>query len=333
MSAAEDFTAAAQRGINWIVAQQKEDGGFRPPEEGIGAYYKVPYALSLHGRLPQGLRLAQWIAAHHATPQGDFRAPQRKALEPVHDAWPAYGNAWLVQGLHRLGRWDLSRRGMAYLLKNQAEAGGFCALDDGIPYFEPVNTAWGGLAALCTGHLGAARRAGDLLAAMALNQPDPRRFYFRMDTAANLLTQVPAGTESSHFVDAGQTEQIYYNPGIALIFLPQLYRATDEARYLEASEALFAFSQRCAGDVYAFPPSGKLGLGCALHYSISGDPAARDAAVQVGQYLVSSQTADGYWGLPDAGPYRVLKDRDSFDVHLDITAEFSTFLSEIAARV
>ena len=64
-----------------------------------------------------------------------------------------------------------------------------------------------------------------------------------------------------------------------------------------------------------------------------GDGAARRAALAVGRYLSATQTAEGFWQLPNAGPYAELAERDSFEVHLDITAEFSTFLSEIAARV
>ncbi|MEE3258021.1 MAG: hypothetical protein VX293_02310 [Candidatus Latescibacterota bacterium] len=328
-----ELTTAARRGIDWILAQQRDDGSFAAVADGIGAYYKVPYALSLHGELHAAHKLADWIFAYHFTDPGDFRGPQRKAREPVHEAWPVYGNAWLVQGLHRLGRWDLSLPGAQFLLKYQKPSGGFYALDEEGPFLEPVCTSWGGLAALHTGHIDAARRAGDLLAKMAIEQPDSERFYFRMDVEGRLITAAEEGQELQCFVDAGRREQIYYNPGIALIFLAHLYRATGAANHLEACRALFSFAERCADDVYAFPPSGKLGLGCALLHALTGDPAAYRAALQVGHYLVATQTPEGFWRLPDAGPYTQLAARDSFDIHLDIAAEFSIFLSEIAARV
>ena len=327
------FLDAAERGITWIVAQQRDDGSFCDPPDGVGGYYKVPYALSLTGRQREALRLADWIAKHHFTREGDFRAPQRKALEPAHDAWPVYSNAWLVQGLHRTGRWDLSLPGADWLLRYQVPVGGFYALDKETRYLEPVCTAWGGLAALTTGHLEAGRRAGDLLARMAKSQPDPERFYFRMDTEGELLTEVPAGDELAYYVDVQLRHQIYFNPGIALIFLGHVYRATGEEQYLSACEELFLFTERCADDVHCFPPSGKLGLGCALLYELTGNSEARRAALEIGEYLVETQTEEGFWRLPDAGPYKALKDRDGFEIRLDVAAEFSIFLTEIAGRV
>ena len=331
---ARELTVAARRGIDWILAQQQDDGSFCAASDGKQGYYKVPYALSLHGKMREALALTNWIESHHLRPEGDFGDLARQAPEPGGDAWPVYANAWLVQGLHRLGRWDLAHRGMEFLHRYRTPAGGFHAIDDdGVPFIEPVCTSWGGVAALCTGDLETARQAGDLLTNMALEQPDPKRFYFRMNIRGELITSAERGEDLHYFVDAGRREQIYYNPGIALIFLAHLYRATRTARHLEACTALLAFTERCADDVYAFPPSGKLGLGAALLYELTGDGTARRAALAVGRYLSATQTAEGFWQLPNAGPYAELAERDSFEVHLDITAEFSTFLSEIAARV
>jgi hypothetical protein len=329
----QQLLAASERGIRWILAQQRADGSFCDPRDGIGGYYKVPYALSLTGHHREALRLANWIAKHHLTPEGDFRAPERKAIEPLHDAWPVYANAWLIQGLHRVGRWDLSLAGAKFLLGYQAPIGGFYALEGETRFLEPVCTSWGGLAMLTTGHLDAARRAGDLLVRMVETQPDAGRFYFRMDAEGALITDVPAGAELFYYVDAGRRQQIYYNPGIALILLAHLYQATGEKRYLNAGGELFAFTERCADDVYGYPPSGKLGLGCALLFATTCKSEALRAALQVGVYLMETQTAEGFWRLPDTGPYATLKDRDGMEIRLDIAAEFSTFLAEIAARV
>jgi hypothetical protein len=329
----QQFLVSSELGIQWILAQQRADGSFCDPADGIGGYYKVPYALSLTGHNLAAQRLAEWIAGHHFTAQGDFRAPNRKAIEPFHENWPVYANAWLIQGLHRLGRWDLSLGGAKYLLGYQGSAGGFYAMEGENRFFEPVCTAWGGLAALTTGYLEAACRAGDLLVRLVRAQPDAGRFYFRMDIEGGLMTQVPAEAELLYYVDAARQGQIYYNPGIALILLAHLYRATREERYLQAANELFSFAEHCAEDVYSFPPSGRLGLGCALLYAITGSPEARRAALQVGEYLVETQTAEGFWRLPATGPYAAMKDRDGFEVHLDVAAEFSTFLAEIAAHI
>jgi hypothetical protein len=189
----------------------------------------------------------------------------------------------------------------------------------------------GGLAVLTTGHIEAACHAGDLLARMEECQPDPERFYFRMDTEGTLITEVPRGGDLSYYVDATRRGQIYYNPGIALIFLSHLYRATGKEKYLSAGRKVFQFTERCADDVHQFPPSGKLGLGCALMHAITGNPETRRSALRVGKYLVESQAPEGFWRLPDVKPYSSLKDRDGLEIRLDITAEFSTFLAQIAS--
>ena len=327
------FLEAAGRGIEWIAAQQRADGSFCGPEDGVASYYKIPYALAVTGHQRDALRLLEWVVKHNFTAEGDFRAPERKAREPAHDAWPAYSNAWLIQGAHRVGRWDVSLRGAEFLLRLQVPAGGFYALDGETRYLEPVCTSWGGLAALATGHVEAACRAGELLTRLVAAQPDPERFYSRMDTEGNLVTDVPDGADLFYYVDATQRRQIYFNPGIALIFLCHLYYATREERYLSACREIFLFTERCADDVHRFPPSGKLGVGCALLHTITGSPEARRAAVRVGEYLVETQTSEGFWRLPDEGLYSSLKDRDGFEIRLDVAAEFTAFLAEIASRV
>ena len=327
------FQASANRGIAWMLAQQRADGSFCAREDGVGGYYKVPYALALAGQLRPAQRLLNWVAEHHFTAAGDFRAPERKAREPIHDSWPVYANAWLILGAQRLGRWDLARRGMAFLCNYQLPIGGFYALNGEHPFLEPVGMAWGGLAALSTGYLAEAQRAGNLLVRMVEQQPDAQRFYFRMDAQGQLITNAPPGSELQTYVDATRPKQIYYNPGIALIFLCHLYRATGEGAYLQTAEQILTFTERCAADVHRFPPSGKLGCGAALLYALTGSPVARRAAANVGAYLVETQNAAGWWGLPDEEPYSSLANKDSFDVLLDITAEFSTFLLEIAALI
>ncbi len=327
------FLEAARRGIDWICARQRADGSFCDGADGVGSYYKIPYALSLGGRQREALRLLEWVAENHLTPEGDFRAPERKALSSSHDAWPVYSNAWLVLGAQRVGRWDMALRGVDFLGRYQTPAGGFYALDGDTRIHEPVCTSWGGLAALATGRLAEACRAGDLLVRLVESQPDPTRFYARMDIDGNLVTDVPPGEELYYYVDATRKQQIYYNPGIALILLAHLYRATGQTKYLSAGKEIVAFAERCADDVYRFPPSGKLGLGCALMYQLTRRDEDLTGAIAVAEYLTETQTAEGFWRLPDVEPYTPRSDFDGTEIWLDVTAEFSTFLMEIASRL
>ncbi|MFV1967618.1 MAG: hypothetical protein ACC628_19490 [Pirellulaceae bacterium] len=196
---------------------------------------------------------------------------------------------------------EAADRGLNWIVEQQNRDGSFCRPEDGIGGYYKV--------------------------------ADPDRFYYRMDIEGNLLTDVPDGQELFYYVDATRCEQIYYNPGIALIFLAHLYLATGETRYLDAGKTLFDFTQRCAADVYRFPPSGKLGYGTALLYALTGDPQARRTARDVGAYLTETQTGEGFWRLPDVAVYQAIEEKDDFEIRLDITAEFSIFLMEIAALI
>ncbi len=334
MSSKRDaYVASARRGAQWVVDRQRTDGSFFDADLGVGGYYKIPFMLGLSGYVPEGVRLMTWARRHHFTAEGDFRAPSRKATLAIFDDWPTYANAWLVQGAHQLRQFDLSSEGAKFLLRFRAPCGGFHAYDDGQPYVECVGTSWSGLTQLIVGNLEAATAAAACLQRLADQQPRPDRFYFRMTTDGELITDVPEDAALGHYVDSKRRAQIYFHPGIALIFLCHYHQATTDAAALKAAQTIFAFTQRCQDDVYAFPPSGKLGLGCALLWTITGESEPRDAACTVSDYLVRTQCDDGHWRLPDEDLYSMIEDKNDPEVITDITAEFTTFLWQIAALI
>ena len=330
-SRCETYLESARRAARWIVGRQKADGSLFDVEAGVGGYYKVPYALGISGFATEAMRLLRWIRAHHFTPEGDFRGPSRKATLSFHDDWPTYSNSWLVQGAHRLGQFDLSFGGANFLLSHRAPCGGFLSVEAGKPCVECLSTSWAGLAELTVGHLDSAAAAAECLKRLVAGQPDPTRFYFRMTPEGELITDVPEGAALGYFVDAQSPQQIYFHPGIAMIFLCRWHRATRDAQALDAAQTIFDFTQRCQDDVYCFPPSGKLGFGCALLGSITGEAKPRQAAETLGDYLVRTQHEDGYWILPDVEVYGAIEDKKDPELLTDVTAEFATFLCEIAA--
>ena len=140
----ESYLNAARKGSEWLVSKQQEDGSITEAE----VYYKAPYALSVTGRALEANKLISWIKTDVLQDNGDLN----------HNT---YKNSWIVQGAHRMGRFDVSMLGMDYILQTQASCGGFCATDDTNQIVEPIYTAWGGLCAVYTGHLDKARNAGD----------------------------------------------------------------------------------------------------------------------------------------------------------------------------
>ena len=152
---------------------------------------------------------------------------------------------------------------------------------------------------------------------------------FRSD--GELITDVTDENRLGHYVDASRDKQIYFQPGISLIFLCRYYMATADHEALQAAISIFDFTQTCADDVYCYPPSGKLGLGCALLAEITNNDLARQAACKVGSYLVRTQQTDGSWILPDEEMYRMITDKRHPEPMMDLTAEFCIFLWEIAS--
>ncbi len=105
----ESYLKAAQKGSEWLVSKQQEDGSITKAE----VYYKAPYALSVTGRALEANKLINWIKTDVLQDNGDLNQN-------------TYKNSWIVQGAHRLARFDVSLPGMGYILQTQAPCGGFC---------------------------------------------------------------------------------------------------------------------------------------------------------------------------------------------------------------
>jgi len=302
------YLAAARLGADWLLTQQNPDGSFVKPDLQADIYHKAVLALGLTGHAPEAQRLLTWIKANDLQEGGKLRR--------FDDGLALYKTSWICQGAHRLGRFDLSAPVMEYILSCQAPCGGFSQTRELNQYVEPVCTAWAGVCSIYMGRMDAALRAADCLARMVVTQPDPMRFYFHMTPEGELLTD-----DGAPFVDAHATQQAYYCPGIAHQFFMRLHLATGDAAYLKLAEDLFEFSLRCAEDRYAFPTAGKSAVAAALQHMVTGDLRARDAACELADYEVGTQSAEGWWRNPNA---------DNTIIRLDHTAEFVVWLTDIA---
>jgi hypothetical protein len=298
------------------MSQQNDDGSLIRPDLQADVYHKAPYALALTGNIIPAQRLLEWIKRNDLREDGD--------LHHFDNGLGLYKTNWVCQGAHRLARFDISRPVIGHVLRCQAPNGGFFQVVSGNEYVEPVCTAAAGLSALYTGHLDAAQRAAECLIAMLDQQPDEQRFYFWMTPEGRLVTQESPLHNQAPFVDAAKTQQAYYCPGIAGLFLARLHLAGGDPAALEAAQRLFEFSLRCAEDRYSYPTAGKSAVAAAVLYTLIGDERAQVAAVEFGDYLLREQRPDGWWCNPHD---------DGIIVRLDHTAEFVVWLSEIAANL
>ena len=327
------YWAGALKGAEWLLQQQSADGSFSSIEEGIDAYYKIPYALAVTGYPRQAHQLLDWVVREGAlTPEGDLRGKSVKAQSVWHHECYTYSNSWMVIGAQRLGRFDFARPAMAYVLKFLSNANG------GI-FSEPESILTGrgrqdivvcsqaSSACVYMGRWAEAIQIGDWFVDMLRWQPDiARNLYACSDPETGLIVDYPADYPLMYVVKAYEPAQWYFYPGIAMGFLSKLYLATGKREYLDASEGYFDFTLHCQEDVYRKGQSGKIGWGSAQMYWITGDEKYRRGAVAVGDFLLETQADSGLWDL--GGPYG-----SAPATILDITAEFVVWLAEIAQHL
>jgi len=310
------YVNAANRGADWLLSQQNADGSFVREDLQADCYHKAILACGMTSHPIAANRLLNWVKAHDLQPDGRLRHFDLGLA--------LYKTSWACQGAHRLGRLDISRPVMAYILSCQAPCGGFYQVVEGNAYIEPVCSAWAAMAATYVGYMEAAERAAKCLLSMVEQQPDPARFYYWMSPEGRLVTEQQPINGAAPFVDAAKTQQAYYCPGISCLCLARLHIATGTPAYLEGAQRLFEISLGFAEDRYSYPTAGKSAVGAATLYLLAGDTRARDAALEFGDYLLAQQSPEGWWANPhDQG----LLPR------LDHTAEFIIWLSEIAGAL
>lgn len=306
-----NYLEAAKRGGAWLASQLHE-GGIGVPPQGPEVYYKSPYALSLVGRLAEANHLLNWTAQHAVTKHGIVRTADPRSMG-------VYRYSWLLQGAWRAGRFDLALGFRNDVLRCQAPCGGFFLQPAGEETVEAAWSGWGGMGALYSGHVEAARRAGDALCTMLADQPDPNRLYTSMSPEGETLTG-----EKAVYLDATKSGQTYWRAGIPFLFLMRLYQATDESRYLETSQQIFDFLMRSAPDAFGHLTAGKSMLAAALLWAETRDNRAKKAAEGQAHFFLSIQSPNGYWTSPA---------RDDVVHRVDHTAEFTIFMTETAAAL
>ena len=330
---------AIERSADWLVSRQGEGGSLKL-EGGVIArdpqcYYKVVWPLSLAGRLREADLTAGYVKSKFMLENGDFSGGEPRSEEEWFQwRYYTYLNVWIVIGAHRLGRFDISIPGIQYMLKyRDPQTGGFCN-EKPYPkgrYIEDALTAsYNGLACLYLGKLSEACGAGDFLVKLLRLQPEfEERFYTAFDATDGLITDFPPEEAVYRVVETGEREQYYYFLGYPIIFLSKLYLATNDDRYLEAAKEYFNFTKSCQDDVYASPPSGKLGWGCAALHGITGDEDVGEAVKSEVRYLLETQDEEGCWSRFPGFKLYLNGEPYPTSGRIDLTAEFCAWLSEI----
>jgi hypothetical protein len=324
----------ALAGSRWLLVHQKPDGSWGElvaPE--ANGFYKTSWAFMMTGQPVAAHRLLNYVQQHFMTGDGDFGPRGLRLHQVVH--YP-YLNAYLVAGSMLAARYEIAMPALHFLAGQQDAAhGGFYSrrTDPGhAERCDTMSTAAAGAACLVAGRLDCARRAADFLAHIVELQPAPSdRFYTMIEADRQLATQVREAEDAWwQMVDTHAPRQCWYGVGYPFSFLLLLYQATCETRYRTLADWYFDFQVRCVNP-WSGPSSGKAGWGCALLYRMIGDARYRDIALQVADYIVGMQEAEGNWFMArvKGTPAQSALDNPDYDV----TAEYTLWLALIASNI
>lgn len=310
------YIEAAERAVEYVVSQQRADGGYAGPDYPVDCYHKIPYSLGISGRLEEAHRLLDWIKEHDLQPDGGLRHYQMPGSQQ-------YCDTWICIGAHRLGRFDITYPLSRFIMTFQAPCGGFPAAGREDPWTRSLTTAWAGQTALYTGHLEHARRAAECLYKMIDDQPREDRFYYHTTRDGQLVTELVS--PKAGFIDATKKEQVYWEASIAMIFLLKFYEATGDEESLDYAKRLWSFKLRCQDDSSTHGNSGKDGYVSSLYYALTGDIRGKEEALKFCEFLLETQLENGAWcWAPTNDPIRI---------YLNWAAEYSVWIYEISGSL
>ncbi|MDE2766942.1 MAG: hypothetical protein OXP73_13770 [Chloroflexota bacterium] len=319
-SAVQRLRETKRRGTEWLLARVGPDGGVQPSDEGF-RYYRLPWTLTVAGHTQAATAVCGWIREYMLTPDGDFDRGHRR----LYDAY-AYRNATLVYGAHMARQFDLSSRGLEFILTMQDRASGGFANDrdpDGtlgdvmdLPY-----TCGCGLACIALGRLDKARQVYRFLERVWNAQSElPDRLYYsysRRDQA--VITSYDARNRFWHVVESQEPRpQRWTVGGLSAAFLCRLYMVDPKPDYLSLARDFQQFSIQSTPRQFEFPQVCKSGWGAALLYQVTSEEQYAAWAVKLAHWFADTQTDDGSWVF-DSDPTegRTLELTAEFVAHVD----------------
>src|SRR5262249_32148465 len=121
------YELAADRAVEWLAAQLREDGSYGPSADDLACYYKSPDLFQLAGRTGDAARLLTFVQRRFMRADHDFTtAENHKSGDPAFTEYWAYPNGWLAMAAQRMGRFDVAYPAWEYLRSYHERArGGF----------------------------------------------------------------------------------------------------------------------------------------------------------------------------------------------------------------
>jgi hypothetical protein len=163
-----NYKRSADRALDWLLKQLKDDGSYGSGINDLACYYKSPYLFYISGRMEEARRILSHIQKKFMQPDGDFKTSVNIKSEngALAEYW-AYTNGWIALAAQKMGSFDVAYPAYRYLKSFfHPEIGGFTTQN---PYATSNNivdaftTAHLGLTSLYFGESEKAEKAGRLL--------------------------------------------------------------------------------------------------------------------------------------------------------------------------
>lgn len=326
---AHELLTCGQRTMAW-ARERLGPSGFAGASDQILAHYKATTAFVLGGHPDAATRVADHLDQVFRR-GGDFHGNPRDASARSGSA--NYRNAWIVRGLHLLGRYELSEPGLAHLEAQIDHSSGGCRL---------LPSDWGGeaeldfgttcsavIALLAAGRVHSARRCGNFLADRVMQQLQAgTRLHLRWSLAGTDILP-DAGNLAPFVIDPAvpSRQQLYWPLGMALVAFARLTRATGDGCWQAPAEALLHFIVRCGPDVATHITNGKVAWGLGEMSLVSPIPTYRVLAEAVLRNIIAAQEPSGVWVRR---PEYQGEDTQPLATSLDTSLERASYMFDLA---
>jgi hypothetical protein len=333
----EAYRASRDRVTDWFVSTLTDAGTIRD-ELDLIAYYHAPNLLAATGHAAEAQRMANWIAGTALAADGDFRYQDAKGaiIKPAMQ-WN-YINGWLIWGLARLGRFDVSEPAAHFLERFQDKGtGGFTTAANPEDEFLPVagavdmgSTCAGALGMIYSGRWSEALRAGAFLIRVLEKQFESDVFYCRFRSDGEPIAKFPDDEAYVSVVRFDQPSQAYWYFGFAARILSLLHRATGEKTLLDGALGYIDVFERCHDDRWEHWANDKVAWASAALYQITGDPSHRARVARCFNPIVDAQREDAVWHWKTFFPSYEDQPRG---ITIELALEFAFLLHEIVAEI
>ena len=334
----EAYRSCTRRVADWLASQVTANGTIGD-ELDLIAYYHAPNLLAVTGHSTEAQRIAGFLANEALAPDGDFRyqGAKGKIIQPSMQ-WN-YINGWLIWGLSRLGRFDVSEPAARFLERFQDEStGGFLTAADPERGFRPVldavdmgSTCAAALGMIYSGRWYAAVRAGEFLLGALRRQPRAdEAFFCRFRSDGEALTDFPEGEAYVSVVRYAEPKQAYWYFGFAARILALLFRATTRPEFLEGALGYVSRFDRCHQDRFEHWANDKIAWASAALYQITGEKAHRERVGRIFNPIVAAQRTDAFWHWK---AFFETYEAQPKGIGIELALEFAFLLDEIVSEI